>query len=65
MRSAKLKEERLKAAVKLSPEDNPKLYENVLELAELMDALVRPFIAFLPLGHQATVLHVRPRPAFV
>ena len=49
MRSAKLKEERLKAAIMLPPEDNPKLYENVLELAELMDALVRPFfVSFWP-----------------
>ena len=40
MRSAKIREERLKAVIGLSPEDNPKLYENVLELAELLDALV-------------------------
>lgn len=41
MRSAKNKEERLRAAIDLPPEHNPKLYENVLELAELLDALVR------------------------
>ena len=39
MNAAQSKEQRLRAAIKATPESDPKFNEAVLELAELLDAL--------------------------